>query len=149
MKKNRRKLLSLLLAVAMVVTMYHVPSRAAGIDGIKDLFNGEFNRGIEKDGAYLNVPKLGEQEETAEEIKPIDLAEVLRVSIVLDKPGTIDAGYQMKNIAKNSSAMAYRQTVRAQQAAVTAQIERATGKKLDVKWNLTLAANIISAAKVL
>ncbi len=145
MKKNRRKLLSLLLAVAMVVTTYHVPSRAAGIDGIKDLFNGEFNRGIEKDGAYLNVPKLGEQEETAEEIKPIDLSEVLRVSIVLDKPGTIDAGYQMKNIAKNSSAMAYRQTVRAQQAAVTAQIERATGKKLDVKWNLTLAANIISA----
>ena len=41
--------------------------------------------------------------------------------------------------------MAYRETLRADQETVTAQISQALGEKLEVHWNMTLAANIISA----
>ena len=73
------------------------------------------------------------------------LTDVVRVSIALDKAATLDAGFKTENIANNAAAMAYRDGLRADQAAVIAKIEKATGSKLDVKWNLTLAANIISA----
>ena len=73
------------------------------------------------------------------------LTDVVRVSIALDKAATLDAGFKTENIANNAAARAYRDGLRADQAAVIAKIEKATGSKLDVKWNLTLAANIISA----
>ena len=146
MKKNRRKILSMILAIAMIVTAYHVPSRAAGNDKISDKILDQLGTGVEKDGSYLEVPKLGDrEEEEVGELKPINLSEVLRVSIVLDKPGTIEAGYPMKNIANNSSAMSYRNNLKTQQAVLINKIQQVTGKKLDVKWNITLGANIISA----
>ena len=48
-------------------------------------------------------------------------------------------------IAANASAMSYRDSLKQEQAGMTASIERATGNRLDVVWNLTLAANLISA----
>ena len=62
----------------------------------------------------------------------------VRVSIVLEDRST-------KNIAENTSAMAYRQGLVREQADLTARIGRKLGHPLDVVWNLTLAANIISA----
>ena len=47
------------------------------------------------------------------------LTDVVRVSIVLDKASTLDAGFKADNIVKNASAMAYRDGLRADQAAVT------------------------------
>lgn len=41
--------------------------------------------------------------------------------------------------------MAYRDHLKEEQLAITASVEEAVGNKLDVAWNLTLAANIISA----
>ncbi len=41
--------------------------------------------------------------------------------------------------------MSYRDSLKQEQAGMTASIERATGNRLDVVWNLTLAANLISA----
>ncbi len=73
------------------------------------------------------------------------LTDVVRVSIALDKASTLEAGFKADGIANNASAMAYRDGLRADQAAVTAKIETAINGKLDVQWNLTLAANIISA----
>ena len=73
------------------------------------------------------------------------LTDVVRVSIVLDKASTIEAGYSLDNIGTNAAAISYRDGLKAGQAAMTAKIEQAIGSDLDVKWNLTLAANIISA----
>ena len=75
----------------------------------------------------------------------LDPNEEIRVSIVLEKASTLEAGYSTVDIANNKSAMSYRDSLRAEQAAVQTAIERKLNKELDVVWNLTLAANIISA----
>ena len=101
----------------------------------------------EMDPSGLNVEKLGavseEEPEMAE--SPEELNRMVRVSIVLDDPSTLDQGYPTENIAQNTAAMSYRDSLKANQQAVTKRIESVIGGTLDVKWNLTLAVNIISA----
>ena len=103
----------------------------------------------------LKVRKLGLDEEAGElekgelgEITPAEeggLDEVCRVSIFLDAPSTLDAGYAVKGIGANGAAMSYRGGLKAQQDGMTAQIESVIGHPLNVHWNLTLAVNAISA----
>lgn len=69
----------------------------------------------------------------------------VRVSIVLDQKSTLEAGFSTADIAGNASAMSYRADLRDNQADVAARIAGVTKEPLDVVWNLTLAANIISA----
>ena len=71
--------------------------------------------------------------------------DIVRVSIVLEKASTLNAGFSTMGIAQNAAAMRYRKDLQAEQAAMAASIEKATHSKLDVAWNLTLAANMISA----
>ena len=73
--------------------------------------------------------------------------DVVRVSIVLDEVSTIAAGYAIDSIAMNPSAVGYRNGLLDAQNTVQSKIEQNVlgGKHLDVVWNLTLAANIISA----
>ncbi len=92
------------------------------------------------------------EEASSRETEPVDfepldyaLTDIVRVSIELEDPGTLDAGYDMDRIAKNGSARSYRDSLLANQRSVTAQIRAAISGELDVKWHITLAANIISA----
>ncbi len=73
--------------------------------------------------------------------------ELVRVSIQLEKAPTIDAGFSLMGIGSNSSAMTYREGLLADQKVMATRIQRQVlgGQELDVVWNLTLAANIISA----
>jgi len=106
------------------------------------------------DPAKLGIKKLGEEtEEEGSEgedgeisLTPdTSLNQTVRVSIFLSGKSTVDAGYSTMGIAENKSAAAYRDTLKAQQKALTAKIESVLGHTLDVKWNLTLLANAISA----
>lgn len=71
----------------------------------------------------------------------------VRVSILLEGRSTLEAGYSTSSIAGNAAALGYRNSLKEEQAAVTKAIERQAlqGASMDVVWNLTLAANIISA----
>ena len=80
-----------------------------------------------------------------EEEAPYGDTDMVRVSILLEKKSTLEAGFSTTGITQNDAAMAYRETLRADQETVTAQISQALGEKLEVHWNMTLAANIISA----
>ncbi|MBR2717243.1 MAG: S8 family serine peptidase [Oscillospiraceae bacterium] len=73
--------------------------------------------------------------------------DAVRVSIVLDKPSVLAARFSTVNIAQNKKAMRYRDSVRAAQdeAAEMIAVKVLDGKELDVVWNLTLAADAISA----
>ena len=75
------------------------------------------------------------------------LTGVVRVSIVLDAPSTLAAGYSTERISANPEAQAYRESLKDAQSDMAAVISKEVldGEKLDVVWNLTLAANIISA----
>ena len=71
----------------------------------------------------------------------------VRVSIVLEGASTLEKGYSTQGISSNAGAMAYRSVLRSKQEAMAKTISKEVlnGAKLDVVWNLTLAANLISA----
>lgn len=75
----------------------------------------------------------------------INLNDTVRVSIVLDKDSTLSAGFAVEDIARNEKAMNYRASLKAEQDKVAARIGEKIGEELDVVWNMTLAANVISA----
>ncbi|MDO4413612.1 MAG: S8 family serine peptidase, partial [Erysipelotrichaceae bacterium] len=96
----------------------------------------------------LHVQKIGEGEQDETEIEesvPYRLSDQIRVSIVLDEQSTMEAGYSVENISTDSAAKSYRNQLKSRQNEVTASIESVLNKSLDVKWNLTLTVNIISA----
>ena len=139
-----RRFLSVVLVLAMVGSLL-VP--AASAETTKAEPTTRELELIPTDASALESLKLGEAEANDASVPMEDhaLTDVVRVSIVLDKASTLDAGFSTENIANNAAAMAYREGLRADQAAMTAKIEQAIGGKLNVQWNLTLAANIISA----
>lgn len=71
----------------------------------------------------------------------------VRVSIIVDGKSTMEAGFDTNGIGTNPSAKRYRGEVLANQKAIAKKISKEAlgNKELDVVWNLTLAANIISA----
>ena len=129
----KTRVLSLLLVLALVCG-FAVPVSAAG----KSL-------NIEKvDGSVSNMlPADRKFEDNAKEEYAAN--DVVRVSIILEDKSTIAAGFSTVNIADNSAAMTYRAKLEDKQSAMETAISKAIGEKLDVAWNLTLAANLISA----
>ena len=79
--------------------------------------------------------------------RPISPTDLVRVSILLDGKSTLEAGYPTGDVAENAAAMSYRQGLARRQTGMAAAIstEALDGEPLDVVWNLTLAANLISA----
>ena len=151
-----RKLIAVLLSLAMIATS-GVSAFAAGSGGQssgnsgKKTTEGTILETEELDPSTLGIHKLGEVQEEEEgpgELAPeIDhsLEELVRVSIFLEAPSVLDAGYPASTAGTNRSAIAYRDTLKAQQKTLTAEIEKAIGHDLDVKWNITLLTNAISA----
>ena len=130
------RLLSLLLVVALL-SSFAVPIGATGSDtsvNFKQVDNGAVSESL--------LQEISEQESNEPDYADTD---VVRVSIVLEQESTLEAGFSTMDIAENASAMSYRENLQNEQAKLTDSIEKAIGEKLDVAWNLTLAANIISA----
>ena len=128
-KKLPIRLLSLLLAVVLVLGC--CPTVKAADSGSLD-----FTRLESSDVSMSTI-----EEPVSEEAAAYQDTDLVRVSIVLNKQSTLERF----GSAEAAEAQAYRQALRQEQADVTAQISRAIGSELDVVWNLTLAANIISA----
>ena len=76
-----------------------------------------------------------------------DPGEMVRVSIVLEQPSAVEAGYSTMGIAADRKAMAYRAELKSQQKVLEKTISARVlkGEPLDVVWNMTLVGNIISA----
>lgn len=129
------RMLSLLLAFALLLS-FATPIRAAD-----DSTGVRFQQ---VDNSMVSGSLLCEAEEEPTVPKYSD-TDLVRVSIFLNKKSTLEAGYSTAGIAQNTAAMSYRNSVETAQKALTASIERTLGEKLDVRWNLTLAANAISA----
>ena len=102
--------------------------------------------GKERVTAESPIAPMGKVETSETALEPSS-NEMVRVSIQLAQAPTIDAGFKIQNIAQNASAMHYRDGLKSAQDQMQAAIERQAldGQKPDVVWNLTLAANMISA----
>ncbi len=135
--KNKilQKMLALVLVLCMVAA-WAMPAGAATVNGrltqvssdriSADLFGKDAVDFPDSEPAYADT-------------------DIVRVSIVVDGAGALDAGYSPVDIAENANAMKYRANLKAKQDALSGKISKAIGQELDVVWNLTLAANIISA----
>ncbi len=135
-KSLLNRLLSLML-VAAILCGFMIPVHAA-----EESASVRFQQ---VDNSAVTAVHPGHAPVTPQQEEAYAPTDVVRVSIVLEKESTVAAGFDMKNVAQNASAMAYRQELQTQQAQVTASIEKRLEEKLDVAWNLTLAANLISA----
>ena len=136
-----KRMTALLLALVMCMGLV-VPAGAAD--------TGTSVKVEKADNSAVSVSLTDDSQQTALEEEKTPLyqdTDTVRVSIVLDGKSTLKKGFSTMSIADNNKAMAYRSSLQAQQAAVTQKISRNAldGENLDVVWNLTLAANIISA----
>ncbi len=138
-KHLSQRILSLLLVFALVLG-FGVPVQATEDPDTtnKDLRFTQVD-GVEAISDDVLKAEAKDQEETQ-----IDPEEMVRASIVLETPSTLDAGFSTQGIATNRDALNHRAALRQEQAQLTARIERELGETLDVQWNLTLAANMIS-----
>lgn len=129
-----RKLLSLFLVLTILSTLL-VPAVSADPGAEQEV--------PEESQSIFSAP--AEEADAPAEETLFDADEIVRVSIVLEAPSTLEKGFSMDGVSKNPAAVSYRNSLRAEQDAALVRMEAATGTKIGVKWHLTLAANIISA----
>ncbi len=133
-----KRTLSSVLAASVATSGLTLPTFAAGDDEISltkvsnDKISASLTRREEFKGIEKTEPVYSENEQ-------------VRVSIVLENKSAVQQGYSLEKIGTSTAAANYRSKLKAEQDSVAAKIEQATGEKLDVVWNITLAANMISA----
>ena len=136
MKKHlNKRLLSLVMAFCMLLSLA-APVAAAPASKVSF---------TQIDNSAVTADLLTKADDDLNTMSDYVDTDVVRVSIFLEDQSTIMAGFATDSIAANSQAMAYRANLKEKQAETTAAIEKTIGGKLDVVWNLTLAANVISA----
>ncbi|MBR5949325.1 MAG: S8 family serine peptidase, partial [Clostridia bacterium] len=148
MSKATKRFLAFALVFAMLLS-YAVSGLARRSNVDVERIGAEELRLEELESGVISLPRLEAATRSTEQEQTVPTAEyapdeIVRVSIILNKPSTLDKGYPTKNIAENRSAMNYRDSLKRDQAELTRRIEDAIGEKLNVKWNLTLAMNLIS-----
>ena len=132
MKHSFKRIVSWMIVLCMVLSFVPAAS-ASGVTWEKTdqkITANLSDRLVQKDGADDRDP-----------------GELVRVSIVLDAPSTVEAGFATMGIAANDRAMDYRAELQAAQETMEKTISRQAlnGRPLDVVWNMTLVGNIISA----
>lgn len=137
-----KKLFSILMIALLLMTgtftkVYAEPEE----EDTKEVFIEEIDPDT-LDVKYLGENVTKEKENTT--VPEYSDNDVVRVSIKLEKPATLEL-FSAENVADNADAMSYRDELQSEQDLITKDIESKIDSDLDVKWNLTLAANIISA----
>ena len=133
------RLLAAVLTLALLLSLALPTGAAAAADVVHPAFTQ-----VDSSEVSASLPGM-----EATELEPSAYSDTdsVRVSIVLEEKSTVAAGFSTQAIGSNTAAATYRGRLETRQAAVTAAIEEQAldGEALDVVWNLTLAANIISA----
>ena len=133
------RMLSFVLAVA-IVCGWMIPAQAAGEEGIHF---------YQTDNSAVSVAPAEERQDASLRQMEYGDADLVRVSIVLEEKSTLEAGFATAGMAENLKAMTYREQLRSKQEDTVLRLSQVTGAPLDVEWNLTLAANIISALSLI
>ena len=139
MKRTIQRLLSILLSIALLLSLT-VPALALEPEGTESPALTWEKLGTGRASSIVQSSAPPEQHRYSD-------TDPVRVSIVLRDASTMDRGWSTRGIADNPAAMDYRAQLKAKQLALANRIsaEILDGEPLDVVWNITLAANIISA----
>lgn len=135
----KKRLIAMLLAVVMLLGTLPLNTFAIGVDE-----NGNLRfQMVSNDRVSASL--LDGEGDSYEPTVTYKDEDIVRVSIFLKEDATIDQGFSTDGIAENDEAMAYREELEKRQGEVVKAIEAVLGQDLDVQWNLTLVANVISA----
>lgn len=155
MNQLATRILSLVLICALLLGIIPPCSAAAADwqDERIEITNGNLHDGNEITLDFRQTKGVsplsgGSQEEADPGKEPgqiYDDTDVVRVSIVLGSESLLDAGFSTKELTSNSEALSYRASLKQEQARVAAAVERVLCEPLDIQWNLTIAASVISA----
>lgn len=142
MKKHLSKRLFALLLVMVMILGLAMPAGAVGTTDDADVRYEKIDNDVVS--SSLRGGSIAQNQAESTHYRNTD---TVRVSIVLEEKSTIEKGYPIAGIALNARAMSYRDGLQARQQVLAANISAQAlgGKELNVVWNLTLAANIISA----
>lgn len=145
-RHTSRAIMSWILMIAMLLGMMIVPAYGQELQ-TEEQIALEFQQ-TENGSAKLAEEAQADLE--ASDIHPYEDTDVVRVSIVLEEASTLEAfssefAVSTASVAENTQIQTYRTKLEKQQTALTGKIEAALDTELDVVWNLTLAANMISA----
>ena len=143
-KQTVAVLLALVLSVGLLT-----PALAVGSDteATEDDTHGITFEKVDNDSVDFELP-IKNQAVTDEETPQYADTDTVRVSIVLKDASTLEKGFTSEDISNaNRSAVKYRQKLESEQQKLARVISKKAldGEPLDIVWNLTLAANIISA----
>ena len=148
MKKHSLGMQILSVFLALVLVIGACPFRTSAAETTAE--GGEdrgtrlpFTRADDADADVLHEAARAQQTKAE---APYADTDVVRVSIVLNRKATLEV-FSASDVVSNAAAMAYRDQLQVEQKTVVARIEREVlaGAHLDVVWNMTLAANIVSA----
>ena len=141
LKRAMAVVLALVLTLSLVTPTWAMSSSSVATKGENNGITWE-----KVDNIKLPIKENAAVEEDAQQ-QYAD-TDVVRVSIVLSDPSTLDKGFSASDIASGSKkAMKYRDKLESKQDKMAKTISKKAldGQSLDVVWNLTLATNIISA----
>ncbi len=138
-KKNFFKgILSIALALTMLLN-FNVPAVAEELEA-------EGLRFEKVDNSVIDSNLLLEDSKVVESASEThDANEVVRVSIILKENSVIEEGYSTKDILENSNALKHMKNVKNNQKKLEKEIAKAARKGVNVKRNLSIVANVISA----
>ena len=143
----RKRIVAALLAVVLAVSLA-APSLAIEETGVsKSGSNGLTWEEIDSSSVQVESPIQANTSVVEKTVEHED-TDMVRVSIILKDASTLEKGFTSDEIAAaDRSAMQYRRKLEKQQDSMAAAISKQAlnGATLDVVWNMTLAANIISA----
>ena len=141
-----RKILGIFLILLIVLSSILVPNNvlaedepddnSEGVELTYEVVENDNDRILEKlKKVYKEEPISGTR------------AANVRVSIVLEDDSTLDHGFSSEEAYLNPDAISYRESLKIKQDDIASTISKEVlnGNELDIVWNLTLAANIISA----
>lgn len=145
MSKQLKQIWIIVLVITMAFSHLHV-NRAYAKETEENSSGKEIELTItDVDPSAISVPKLGTIEDgTDVESGQFKADDIVRVSIFLDKPPVLKAGYSATKLSANQNAMAYKIQLVNYQNDIQKAIENRIGAKLDVNCNLTITLNAIS-----
>ena len=142
MKKSlsMKRILSFLLTAVMIVSLV-APALASETASAKKSISWQ-----KTDAVFAPDLSARAVKDTADTENKYSADEMVRVSIIMEDEPALSLVDSVDEIADNAEVIAYREKLEAKQNKFASELSaNVLGEELDVVWNLTLAANIISA----
>jgi hypothetical protein len=116
-KGNFFKRLMCVMLIMAVLAGYALPGYATGSNGKSGI---SFQR-VDNSMVSASLTPSGKTEITPKEFE-YESTDIVRVSIVLSKPSTIEAGFAVEGIAQNDAAMSYRDALKNEQIGICVDV---------------------------